>query len=226
MNRSIHSLVALAAFAVTGSLAAEGRAQDNPSRSTTTTTTPGGPTSTTTTGVPGQSNTTVVVPPAQPPAPVQGIAEPMPESPPPPPMKETTRSEAVGPSWSMVGSGVIIFGLSYVPAVVVAGESNLDADRRLYVPLVGPWLDLGQRPACAANDCNAENTARVGLVIDGIFQGVGALTTIGGFLFMAHETRTVTTTAGEGTAPDLAPTLHLTPAKVGSGYGVGAVGTF
>jgi hypothetical protein len=133
---------------------------------------------------------------------------------------ETTTEQAIGPSMAMVGTGVGIFALSYVPAVVIAAESNLDADKRLYVPIVGPWLDLGQRPSCSASDCNSESAAKVGIVIDGVFQAVGVLTVIGGLLTPAHETRTVRTAA-------LKPTLHLTPATMGhGGYGMAALGTF
>jgi hypothetical protein len=122
----------------------------------------------------------------------------------------------------MVGSGLAIFGLSYTPVTVVGASSGLNADRSLFVPLAGPWIDLTQRPGCApGTSCNGENTDKVLLVVDGIFQGIGALTIVGGFLTTAHKTKTVTRTA------DSPPTLRLSPAQVGSrGYGMVALGTF
>jgi hypothetical protein len=143
------------------------------------------------------------------------------EAPPPVTTQETT-TEATGPSMAMVGSGVVIFGLSYVPAVVAGSVSGLTADRALFVPLAGPWVDLAQRPNCPSAGCsNREITDKVLLVTDGVFQAIGALTIVGGLLTTAHETRTVQRAASHG------PTFHLTPASMGAGgYGMAALGTF
>jgi hypothetical protein len=135
---------------------------------------------------------------------------------------EETTSQASGPSMAMVGSGIVIFGLAYVPAVVVGSSSGLDADRTLLVPVAGPWIDLTQRPtSCSGGSaCNQENTNKVLLVTDGVFQAIGVLTTVGGFLTPAHE-RTTVETASVG------PTWHLSPASLGAGaYGMAAAGTF
>jgi hypothetical protein len=121
----------------------------------------------------------------------------------------------------MVGSGIAILALSYGPAAIVAATSGLDADRSLYVPLAGPWIDLTQRPGCpASTSCNQEATAKVLLVTDGVFQGVGAITIVGGFLDTAHKTTTVR-------SAEPRPALQLAPAQLGSGgYGLLASGTF
>src|ERR1700722_10885475 len=73
------------------------------------------------------------------------------EAPPPPATVTTqeTTSQATGPSMAMVESGVVMFGLSYVPAVVVGATSGLSADKSLLVPIAVPWIDLTQRPGCA-----------------------------------------------------------------------------
>jgi hypothetical protein len=60
------------------------------------------------------------------------------EAPPPAVTTQETTTQATGPSMAMVGSGVIIFGLSYVPAVVAGSVSGLSADRALFVPIAGP----------------------------------------------------------------------------------------
>jgi len=132
-----------------------------------------------------------------------------------------TISEATGPSMEMVGSGIGTFALSYLPAVVVGATSSLGADRTLFVPLAGPWMDLTQRPRCGpVVSCNAEDTDKVLLITDGVFQAIGALTIVGGFLTTVHETKTVR-------AADLRPTLHLGTGSVGGkGYGLLAFGTF
>jgi hypothetical protein len=124
-----------------------------------------------------------------------------------------TTSQAAGPSMAMVDSGLTTFGLAYVPAVFVDLTSTLPADHTLIVPLAGPWIDLTQRRNCSpATSCNAENTDKVLLVTDGLFQAIGALTVVGGFLApVAVETGSV----------------RIAPARIGGrAYGLVAVGKF
>jgi hypothetical protein len=132
-----------------------------------------------------------------------------------------TTTYSTGPSMEMVGSGIATFTLSYLPAVVVGATSGLDADRTLFVPLAGPWMDLTQRPRCGPLvSCNGEDTDKVLLVTDGVFQAIGAITIVGGFLTTSHERRTVQ-------AADTGPTLRISPARVGGkGYGLVALGSF
>jgi len=134
---------------------------------------------------------------------------------------DTTTSQATGPSMGMVWGGVGIFALSFVPVVVAGSSSGLGADRSLLVPLAGPWIDLMQRPGCSPSaSCNGETTDKVLLIVDGVFQAIGALTVVGGFLATSHETRTVRTA-------DLRPTLRFAPAQIGGGaYGMLALGRF
>ena len=134
---------------------------------------------------------------------------------------EKTTSHATGPGAEMIGAGIGVFGISYIPAIAVAASSGVSADRALYVPFAGPWLDLTQRPSCTPATCNPEPTAKVLLVIDGVVQALGGLTVIGGFLIKTHETTTARRTA------NLRPTLRLSPQQMGNGgYGVLALGTF
>jgi hypothetical protein len=156
-----------------------------------------------------RAETTVVEQPA-PPAPV--VATPV----------AAEREPYTGPNRMLIESGLVTFGLSYIPAVIVAAASDTSADHHLYVPVIGPWLDLGNRPSCGvgAIGCDNETTDKVLLVVDGIFQGLGVLTTVGGFLTPEHHE--VVTTADASKL-----TLHLTPAQVApSAYGMAAFGTF
>ena len=141
----------------------------------------------------------------------------------PVPVTTETTSQATGPSMMMVGSGVAIFGLSYAPAFIVGLTSGLDADHTLLVPLAGPWIDFAQRPGCGGGSrCNTENTNKVLLATDGVFQALGALTVIGGFLTPAHQEVQV-----QRATADAGPTFHFSPAQVGaSGYGMLASGAF
>lgn len=134
----------------------------------------------------------------------------------------TDTSEYRGPDRRLIGSGLATFGLSYVPALIVAGTSDVSADHHLFVPLAGPWLDLGDRPGCGAGHigCDTETTYKVLLVFDGIFQAIGASTAIWGFLQPEHHTVVTTAKADK-------LTLHVLPAAVGpSAYGMAALGSF
>lgn len=129
-----------------------------------------------------------------------------------------------GPNRALIGAGVGVFAASYIPAVIVGAESSLDADRHLFIPVVGPWIDLGNRPACGVSSvvCNNETTNKVLLAVDGVFQGIGVLTAIAGLL-MPERQEVVTTT----TATAEKPSIHLSPAEMGAGgAGVAAFGTW
>lgn len=117
-------------------------------------------------------------------------------------------------------SGLITLGASYVPALVVAMGSDTKGDENLYVPVAGPWLDLAEREGCDS-DCSPENVNKALLVTSGVFQGLGALQIVGSFIF--PETRTVVVSNADG-SPKLSVTV--TPASVGRGSGVVAVGKF
>jgi len=131
-----------------------------------------------------------------------------------------------GPNRALLHSGIWILGLSYVPAVIVAAESNRAGDKSLYIPVAGPWMDLATRSRCPPNLVCNETANKVLIVVDGIFQGIGALDIVGAFIF--PETRTVTVSASErGETRVSSLSLRVLPAKVSAGaYGLVAVGTF
>ncbi len=104
------------------------------------------------------------------------------------------------PNGALIGSGLTMFGASYVPSMIVAASSDHPGDTALYIPIVGPWMDLAQRDsACPGGHCLNDAANKVLLVADGVFQGLGALQIMGGFLF--PTTRTVTQIAGVQVIP-------------------------
>ena len=124
----------------------------------------------------------------------------------------------VGPNRPLLSSGLFFFGVPYVASLITAGISDHPRDKNLYVPVVGPWIDLGDRGMCGGlgqTTCNAEASYKFLLVTDGIAQGVGALQIVGGLLF--PEAREGATGARIAFSPS-----HMGP----SGYGVAAVGRF
>jgi len=131
--------------------------------------------------------------------------------------------ETRGPNLVMIGGGVITFGVSYTMAIVVTVVSNHQGDSHLLVPVVGPWLDFADRGSCGTagvTRCDVEQGSKIGVAIDGIFQGVGVLTVVGGFVLrQKHET--ITTTG----AP--APSVQVTPVSYAhGGMGLAAIGSF
>lgn len=128
----------------------------------------------------------------------------------------TTTTETV-PNRGLITSGVVLLGATYASSLVVAaGTSDYDPDRKLYIPIAGPWMDLAERKGeCGrgnAPSCDNEDLYQVLLVADGIGQGIGALQILGGFVFPVHRTETVSASI----VPRLSPKM----------MGLSAVGTF
>jgi hypothetical protein len=153
----------------------------------------------------------------QPPAPQMVYVAPR-------PVAEST-TYYIAPNAYMIGTGIFVFAGAYIPAVAVAASSSVNADHHLYIPIVGPWIDIANRPACGPGSisCDNETTNKVLLGISGVFQGLGALTAIGGFF--VPQRHTVITTAKADKPPNK-PTIHFTPGQMGSGYGALAFGSF
>ena len=122
------------------------------------------------------------------------------------------------PNPSLLDSGLFALGVPYAISVVVAATSAHTGDNRLYLPVAGPWADLGNRGSCGGpgqTTCNAETSYKITLAADGMLQGIGALEIVGAFLF--PET---TVTATE-------PHIAFSSGHIGTnGYGVAALGRF
>ncbi len=91
-------------------------------------------------------------------------------------------------STGLAVTGGVVFGLSYAIAGVGASVSPLSVDRKLWIPLVGPWMNLATRPQCVTppelqsspgvsslDPCKADYAAKVGIAADGVLQGAGVL---------------------------------------------------
>jgi hypothetical protein len=128
------------------------------------------------------------------------------------------------PNRALVGGGILALLGAYAPAVFVAtAHNNNDYDNHLYIPVVGPWLDLGNRPACGGFGqiaCGSEDGFKALLIVDGAVQGLGAAATVLGLVVPEKRTTLVT-------AKDERPTIRVLPARVSrDGYGVTAIGNF
>jgi len=139
------------------------------------------------------------------------------------------------PRKGLVISGSIIFGVPYFLSLSVAASSKTEADRWLYVPLLGPFIDLGNRKeSCSTigngnfgstTTCSEDSSVRFFLMTDGLMQSAGALMLILGF---ALPQRVLV----RDDAPYVGATRShfawsIAPQKMGrAGYGLGFAGTF
>jgi hypothetical protein len=152
------------------------------------------------------------------------------------------------PNERVIASGGVLLGLSWGVSIGVAAESSHKGDSHLYVPILGPWLDLGARGGCPpSGSCDTESTNKVLLVTGGVLEAVGALEIVGALLFpeprealkarpKAYPTTREENTTQEGQGDqgekkrDKTPSraaLHVSPARLGpGGFGFTAVGEF
>lgn len=130
---------------------------------------------------------------------------------------ENDDSDARGPNPFLFNSGLIMTGLSYTPALIVAVNSDRSEDKFLYAPFVGPWLDLAARD----DSSKLDNTL---LVVDGVFQTIGLLQIVASLMWVDDgDSDVVAADAADGSI-DVA---SVTPARFSDdGYGVMAVGRF
>ena len=91
------------------------------------------------------------------------------------------------PNYELIAGGTLLFVSAYGFSAMTASASPVSADERLFIPVVGPWLDLAERPHCsnlkALPACETEGANKAMLVASGLTQSVGVLLVLGGFLF-------------------------------------------
>jgi hypothetical protein len=140
--------------------------------------------------------------------------------------RESTTYSGTMPNFYLIGTGAVIFGGLWIASAAVGAESSHQGDNHLWIPLVGPWLDFGDRGALPpGNGQNSEMTDRVFLVLDGVFQAVGTLEILSGFIFPTshYEKQTVRESKNGAFKPE----IHLMPVQLDArGYGMGAIGRF
>lgn len=127
------------------------------------------------------------------------------------------RTESTLPNTNLLSTGIGLAALSYAPAAVVATISPRSEDKRLYIPVAGPWLDLANRGAERGGN---ETVNKAMIITSGAVQGAGALMAIGSLLI--PETKTVPTKAA---AEVEKPSVKVVPI-VGAFTGIGAMGRF
>jgi hypothetical protein len=182
-----------------------------------------------------QPSTTTLTPT---PAPAPSLPQPQPAPPlspiEPPPLVGTTTTTAMPysptgqpfesttnhyPNGRLLAGGAGLFFISYIPAVFAASVSDRDEDKKLYIPIVGPWIDLAERD-CTTRPCGSQETVNKALIAtSGFVQNVGLV--LGVLAFIIPEKVATTSTTSE-----TKPSVHVTPISYGTGAGVGAIGRF
>jgi hypothetical protein len=120
-----------------------------------------------------------------------------------------------GPNTAMLITGSAIFAGTWAASSLVAAFSETKGDENLFIPLVGPWLDLGER-ACSFGECGAREDWNIFTIVgSGAAQAVGLGLAIGSIFVGPREPRVPKTAE-----------VKVLPISVRGGAGLGAFGTF
>jgi hypothetical protein len=139
------------------------------------------------------------------------------------------------PRKGLVISGSIVFGIPYFLSLSVAASSKYTPDRWLYAPIVGPFVDLGNRKeSCntsingnigSTTICQDDSSERFFLMADGLMQVAGATMLILGLALPQHLLVRDDAPFVGGKRSQFA--WAVAPTTMGrSGYGLGMAGTF
>lgn len=85
--------------------------------------------------------------------------------------------EHTWPNRPLLITGLVVLGGTYGASVIVGAASNRESDEKLFIPVVGPWLDLKDRD-CDADPCDRETLNKTLLIGSGALQGIGALSVL------------------------------------------------
>lgn len=104
--------------------------------------------------------------------------------------------------------------------------SDRSEDKRLFIPVAGPWIDLSNRHCTITAPCGSnEDFAKTMIVTSGVVQGVGALAALGSLIIPETTTIQERTTTSKA-LPPAKPEVHVFPISLAGGAGIGASGRF
>lgn len=133
-----------------------------------------------------------------------------------PPADTVTLYRETRPNRKLLIPGVALLGVTYGATAATAFFGNgREADDNLYIPVVGPWMNLADRQC---EGCNGESLNKAMIIGSGVLQGAGALMTVASFI-IPEKTEAVRIQAGS-------VNMQLTPTMARGAAGFGAVGTF
>jgi len=118
----------------------------------------------------------------------------------------------------LITSTVLLAG-TWGTSIGFAYGSKRDEDQKyLYYPVAGPWLDLAHRD-CDARPCSNEDINKALLIADGVGQGLAVLGILTSLFIPERTTRRWYLIGSDRSVVG-------GPMRVGTGYGVGALGRF
>lgn len=122
-------------------------------------------------------------------------------------------AERVGPNRTLLVTGSALFLATYGTSVLVGSTVGTDEDRLLAVPVVGPWLTIGQR-TCALQCELGDDVNFFALVGSGIAQAAGIGLALASFFVPERRASS-------------SPHVDIVPMANGSGTaGLRAIGRF
>jgi hypothetical protein len=127
------------------------------------------------------------------------------------PTLRTENNRMAWPNKALLATGATVFGVAYLPAIVGGALSDADRRKDLYVPIAGPWLMLTRGE-------QETRGVKALLVLDGVAQSLGALMLMSSLFVPERATKSWYLIGANRTL--------LAPARVGSGYGLGAHSRF
>ena len=133
----------------------------------------------------------------------------------PPSGESTVVYQKHAPNKAMLITGSSLLVSTYVTTAALAGYNGGIGDKDLYIPIVGPWINIADRTPSTRNNNTRDTLLIAG---SGVLQGVGALMAVASF-FVPEKVPAARISAGN-VKMEIMPT-----AAAGSG-GLGAVGTF
>lgn len=131
----------------------------------------------------------------------------------PPPRESTVITTRRRPNKAVLITGGALFVGTYATTAGITAGVNAKEDHDLYLPVVGPWINLANR-SCEG-DCTATHNRNTALIAgSGVLQGIGAGMVLASF-FIPEKVASATIAAGP-VKMQVVPTAG----------GLGAVGTF
>ncbi|WP_394822227.1 hypothetical protein [Pendulispora albinea] len=135
-------------------------------------------------------------------------------------VKDLPSTEKVSPvNRPLLITGAVVLAGTWGTSIGFAYGSKRKEDQDyLYYPVAGPWLDLAHRD-CDARPCSNEDVNKALLIADGIGQGLGALAIVTSLFLPEKKTKNWYLIGSE-------KSVIGGPMRVGTGYGLGALGRF
>jgi hypothetical protein len=124
--------------------------------------------------------------------------------------------ERIRPNRPMLITGGLVLIGTYATTAAVVGANGNSGDHDLYIPVVGPWINVAERTC--SGDCEDHKRDTVLITASGILQGIGSVMVLTSFI-VPEKVATAKILAGP-------VKMQVTPTAAAGGAGVSAFGTF